>query len=238
MIRPTSAILLCALPRVGSTLLGELLVSAGAGGAYREWFLYPERERLWRELGIGSHDDYFAHVLEHGTAPNGMFAAKLMWAQLDEFLLYARRSLDDVESGDRAVIEALLPQSRFVWLRRRDTVAQAISWVKAVQTGAWRWRSVYDGDGVPRYDFAKIDWGVHQFRTWDGCRARWFAAHAIEPVTVWYEELAADPPEVARRVLGRLELDGLLELPQSTLAKQADDVSSEWADRYLADCAR
>jgi LPS sulfotransferase NodH len=136
--RPSAAVVLCALPRSGSSLLAELLYGTGVVGYPGEWFWSRERERLWREWGVDSHAAYLGRVLARGTAPNGVFAAKVMWGQLDEFLLYARRVCADSSSDDLAVIEALLPQPSFVWVRRHDTVAQGVSWVKANQTGQWR----------------------------------------------------------------------------------------------------
>ena len=38
----------------------------------------------------------------------------------------------------------LFPNPIYVWLRRRDPVAQAVSWVKACQTARW-----WDADVAP-----------------------------------------------------------------------------------------
>jgi LPS sulfotransferase NodH len=230
--RPSSALLLCSLPRVGSSLLAELLHSTGLVGSAGEWFLYPERARLWREWGVDSHDAYLDRVLSEGTSANGVFAAKVMWGHMGEFLLYARRSARDYQSSDRTVIEALLPQPRFVWLRRDDTVAQAVSWTKAAQTDQWR----AGGEVAPLvYSFAQIDWLVHQIRVWDGAWRRWFEAQRIDPLPLAYEELAADPAGVVDRVLGSLGLELPAAAPSSSMRKQADDVSEEWISRYLAE---
>jgi LPS sulfotransferase NodH len=230
--RPTTGVLLCSLPRVGSTLFCDLLYSTGVVGYPGEWFLYPERERLSREWGVKSHDEYLAR----GTSPNGVFATKLMWGHLGEFLLYARRACDDFVSSDLTAIEGLLPAPRFVWLRRRDTVAQAVSWAKAVQTG--QWRTGLGGDGEPAYDFAQIDWIVHQIHVWDAAWERWFRAQGLDPEVVWYEDLSANPLNVVERVLAYLRLDtsaGAAVVPASDLRKQADAVNEQWITRYLAD---
>ena len=236
MVRPTTGVLLCSLPRVGSTLFCDLLQSTGVVGYPGEWFLYPERDRLWREWGVKSHDEYLDRVLALGTSSNGVFATKLMWGHLGEFLLYARRACDDFASGDLTAIERLLPAPRFVWLRRRDVVAQAVSWAKALQTGEWRTGLV--GDGEAAYDLAQIDWIVHQIQVWDAAWGRWFQAQGVDPEVVWYEDLSANPRNAVQRVLAYLKLEtpaGAVVVPASDLRKQADAVNEQWIARYLAD---
>jgi LPS sulfotransferase NodH len=236
MAHPRTGVLLCALPRTGSSLLGELLHSTGVVGYAGEWFLYPERARLWREWGVRSHDDYLERVLDQGTSPNGVFAAKVMWGHMGEFLVYARRASGDFESSDLAVIEALVPQPSFVWVRRRDTVAQAVSWAKAAQTDEWR-----SGTGEARdpvYDFGQIDWLVHQLRVWDGAWERWFEAQGIEPEVVWYEDLEVRPTEAVERLLRYLGLEtpaGAEIKPSAGLVKQANGMNAHWIARYLTD---
>jgi len=236
-VTPRTSLLLCSLPRVGSFLLGELLHSTGLVGYAGEWFLWPERARLWREWGVASHDAYLDRVLEEGTSANGVFAAKVMWGHMGEFLLYARRVAGDYECDDRTAIEAMLPSPRYVWLRRTDVVAQAVSWTKAAQTNDWR------GGGEEKpvaYSFEQIDWLEHQIRVWDGAWRRWFAAQGIEPLLLSYEELAADPTGTVDRVLSLLGLERPAggPGPVSTLRRQADEVSELWIARYRAETAR
>jgi LPS sulfotransferase NodH len=236
VVRPTTGVLLCSLPRVGSTLFCELLQSTGVVGYPGEWFLYPERDRLWRKWGVRSHDEYLDRVLAQGTSPNGVFATKLMWGHLGEFLLYARRACDDFVSSDLTAIEGLLPEPRFVWLRRRDAVAQAVSWAKALQTG--QWRTGLGGDGEAAYDFAQIDWIVHQIQVWDAAWERWFRAQGLDPEVVWYEDLSANPLNVVERVLAYLGLEtstGATVVPVSDMRKQADAVNEQWIARFLAE---
>ena len=76
-----------------------------------------------------------------GTTPNGVFGAKIMWNQLADLEQHAAaierfaglsrvELLEELFDGDVAV--------RFVWMRRRDKVRQAISLWRALQTRTWR----------------------------------------------------------------------------------------------------
>ena len=133
-----TSVLICALPRTGSSLLGELLYATGLVGYPAEWFWREDRGRNGERWQVTSFADYLARVLEAGTSPNGVFAAKLMWGYLDDVLFELRRLARSYDAEDAAVLQSAFPDPRFVWVRREDAVAQAVSWAKAVQTGQWR----------------------------------------------------------------------------------------------------
>jgi LPS sulfotransferase NodH len=229
--QPTSSVVICALPRTGSWLLAHLLHSSRLVGYPGEWFWRDDRERNSREWRVTRFEDYLARVLEVGTSPNGVFAVKLMWGYVHELQFELRRLARDYEADDLDVLRRFFPEPRFVWLVREDVVAQAVSWAKAAQTD--RWAAQQQATREPEFDFEQIDALYHLARVHDGCWRRWFATHGIEPYPVVYEELAAEPDAVARRVLGflGLESEAPLEAP-AELTRQADAVNEEWIARY------
>ena len=74
--------------------------------------------------------------------PNGVFGFKLHWHQmpaLSSRLLEARPEAE--RSATRPVfhlMEERFPGVRFIWLTRRNKVAQAISYYRAAETNVWR----------------------------------------------------------------------------------------------------
>jgi LPS sulfotransferase NodH len=135
---------------------------------------------------------------------------------------------------DVELLSARLGRLRFVHLRRRDVVAQAVSWAKALQTHYWHpGEAVEPGGQPPHYDdelIGRLVTAIEQFETnW----TLWFAAHSIAPCQVVYEELAADPLRTAHRVLDYL---GLKLPPGRQLVighrRQADHVNADWAARF------
>jgi LPS sulfotransferase NodH len=229
--RPTSSLAICALPRTGSSLLGALLHSSGAVGWPGEWFWRDDRERLSREWHVIRFDDYLARVLDSGTGANGVFAVKLMWGYVHELLFELRRLARDYDADDLAVLRRFFPDPGFVWLRREDFVAQAVSWAKAAQTD--QWAAHQQPQREPEFAFEQVDALYQLARVHDGCWRRWFAEQRIEPHAVVYEELAAEPEPVAREVLSWLGLEPVLPLAvPPDLTPQADELSAEWAARY------
>lgn len=122
----------------------------------------------------------------------------------------------------------------YVWLRREDTVAQAISRLKAEVSGTWHLgfeeakhpaEVVYDFDRIRAYR----DDAEAQNIAW----VQWFADAGVTPLKVSYEDLRANPVAVALQVLA---FRGLT-LPegrglQASNRVMADGVSADWGARF------
>jgi LPS sulfotransferase NodH len=126
---------------------------------------------------------------------------------------------------DRDVLEAVFPSPRFVWVKRRDTVAQAVSWSKAIQTGHW-----HDWDPPaaiePRFELGQIEALVEEIDAHDEAWRR-------DPLEVRFEELVSERDRVVRGVLGALEI----EVPEEAIVsaqtvKVGDSLNDEWTKRY------
>jgi LPS sulfotransferase NodH len=179
-----------------------------------------------------------AELLRHATTPNGVFGTKVMWSYFPE-LQERLAELPELASFDEAArLTRLLGDVRYVHVFRRDHVAQAISMWRAVQTRAWR---ADHHDAVqPRYSFTGIDHLVRMLDAHDGAWCEWFARHAIQPLRLSYDEVAADPAGTLRRTLEFLAVIADLdcEPPRDPpLRRQAGAQSVEWAERYLRERA-
>ena len=196
-----------------------------------EWFWRDERQRNSQDWDVVTFEDYLGRVLEAGTSDNGVFAVKLMWGYLHDLLFELRRLAGEYDADDLAVLGRHFPEPHFIWIRRDDVVAQAVSWAKAVQTD--RWAAHQPAAREPRFEFEQVDALYNLARVHDGCWLRWFEEQGIEPYPVVYEHLAAGPQSVARDVLDFLGLEAQapLEIPADQ-ARQADEINAEWAERY------
>lgn len=135
---------------------------------------------------------------------------------------------------DVELLSARFGRLRFVHLRRRDVVAQAVSWAKALQTHYWHpGEAVQPGGRPPHFDEELIGRLVAAIERFEADWTLWFAAHGIVPHQVVYEELAADPLRTAHEVLDHL---GLHVPPGRQLVvghrRQADQVNADWAARF------
>lgn len=136
-------------------------------------------------------------------------------------------------------LSSFFPKLRYVYLRREDTVKQAISFSRAEQTGVWHIRGGHPGRDYPAPTFDReaisravryINRAQESWRTYfDGCHVR--------PLEITYESLVEDIEEVVQEILHFVDeraIEALL--PTSDLRKQSDAVTDEWAARYRSEC--
>ena len=236
-----TAYLICATPRSGSTLLCGLLASTEVAGRPESYFRAPD-ERLWADRWsvsrrVDDSVDYPQFVRAAriaGSTPNGVFAARIMWGTLDELVGHLRRA--GSTGTDLDVVTRAFGPVRFVFLRRRDPIAQAVSWAKAEQTQYWHPGNVAVAE--PRYDFEEIRHWHALVEQHNAAWQDWFRRHGVHPYELWYEELAADPVGTVRNLLSDL---GLPLPPDGKIVardrRQADQTNADWIARYRAGVA-
>lgn len=214
-VHPRESYFICGTPRCGSWLLCGLLASTGVAGRPHEWFWRDTQESLVRAWGAPDFASYLELVLAAGTTPNGIFGAKVMWGHLAELSAF--------------------PRPRFVWLRRRDRVAQAVSFATAAQTGHWHHWDPPPRE-VPTFRFEEVDALLRELDELERGWAGWFERQRIEPLELTYEELVADQETETLKVLELLSL----QLPAGTairpLTQAARDATNDdWSARYRAE---
>ena len=224
----------CATPRTGSSLLLGLLESTGVAGRPEAYFRAPD-ERSWAERWQIPAEplDYRQFVRAAraaGSTPNGVFGAKLMWDAPEEVIAKLGGTFESTFGSASA-----FGRCAFVYLRREDTLAQAVSWLRAEQTNFWYAGDVHGNGREPVYDEDGIRFWLATIEEHNAAWLDWFAAGGVVPYEVRYEDLTADLVGVTG---GVLEFLGL-ELPAGQEIKprhqrQADSLSHEWIARYRA----
>lgn len=252
---PVQGYILCATPRSGSTLLCGLLAATGQAGDPHSYFRREDIAEWAAHWGLSPQEAppgtalqdpgfaraYLDAALSAGRAGTGLFGLRLMAETLPELNTILNRLYPGLPH-DRARLERAFGRLAFVHLSRGDLLAQAISLVRARQTGLWH--RAPDGSDVerlgppraPRYDPAAIRSELAQLQQdaarWD----IWFADEGITPVTLHYEELAADPAAALARACGAL---GITPPPAAQIrphvAPLADRLNHEWAARFRAE---
>ncbi|MFE9204447.1 Stf0 family sulfotransferase [Micromonospora sp. NPDC007230] len=239
----------CATPRTGSSLLLGLLASTGVAGHPQAYFRSPD-ELLWADRwgiprtaeGRFDYADYVRAALAAGRTDNGVFGAKLMWGTLDELVDKLAAAYPGLHASPVTLLDRAFGRTRFVFLRRDDVLAQAVSWLRAEQTGTWFKGgngeiSGNTGTGAPpHFDADGITHYLTVIRQHNAAWEAWFASWGIRPHVVRYEDLDRDMVAITRGILGFLGLD-LPEAGRSITAqhhRQADDLNRQWIKRYRA----
>ncbi|MCC6000585.1 MAG: sulfotransferase [Pararhodobacter sp.] len=239
--------IICATPRTGSTLLCELLTITRVAGQPDSFFMQDPSaywQRVWGlpgsdGAGTPSHATAFlAAAKAAGRGDTPVFGLRLMHRSLGRLL----RLIDLAHPGlpdDRARLHAAFGKTLFIHLSRGDKLAQAVSRVKARQTGLWH--QAPDGTEIerlsppapPHYDHARIAATLAELERADTAWNDWFAVQRIKPLRVSYEALAADPAVQVARICTALGQT----LPQGTdltppVAVLADDTNADWIARF------
>ncbi|HST24914.1 MAG TPA: Stf0 family sulfotransferase [Gaiellaceae bacterium] len=221
---------ICSTPRTGSTMLGNLLADTGLVGRAGEWFGEPFRQTVVPGLSRSGFDDYLVDTTKNARG-TGSYGVKLHWDQVEVFLhlLRLRRGLGG--ANDREVLEAVFPAVSFTAVTREDTLAQAVSWWKAITSGKW-----VDGrpvTGEPRFDAGGIAGRVRGIAVANEAWERWFDANGVEPLRLTYEQLVADTTGEARRVLEHIGVAAPAGFRvEPVTERQADAVNEDWLRRY------
>lgn len=227
---PDLVYMLASAPRTGSSWFSHLLWGTGCLGAPLEYLNFdeagpygfasrslPQQEALWRS------------VLRRRTSPNGVFGLKCFPTQLQQ-----------LQEGHPALLKYVLstllsgPHPRVVWLGRRDKVAHAVSYARAILSGVWR--KEQEAGEEPRIEYSDI--AIERAgRLLDGQLAAWeemFRDLRIQPLRLWYEEVIERPDEAVERVADYLGVELLSEaaIAVPVIQRQSEADSREWARRY------
>lgn len=221
---PKKSYALAAIPRTGSTLLAMELWRTGVLGAPMEYLNFRGVRRM-RQRFAGDITRYWREVQSLRTSPNGVFGVKMF---IQNYQDIGRQH------------PSLLPELAFddmLYLNRRDKVAQAISYFRAIQTRAWfagaklHREPEYDFDGIARCETLIR----HQEAAWD----QLFKLTDSQPLRLYYEDLVADAAAVVEQVMRQLDVPvaGKEPLDLPPLDRQADSLSEGWRRRYENDRA-
>ena len=239
--KPSSAYFICAMQRSGSTLLADGLRCTGVAGRPYEFFGVGEHNRdHWRKvLRISDDREYLQKVISAATTENGVCGAKLLSDQLRAFRHFLSLEASTTISKDRTLSDAIserLGTVRYIWVKRRNRAAQAISLYRASRSTEWVRTKGSKSElttGTIEFEFQRIDQFVLRSAARDKRWEEFFRTHHIRPLVVVYEEFAQTYESslaAVLRFLGISSSGAKMEPPR--LEKQADQLSLEWEDRY------
>jgi LPS sulfotransferase NodH len=216
-----------------------LLASTGVAGNPESYFRRQDEPSWATRWGISDSDGTFEYALylqsalAAGRSENGVFGARVMWGTLDEIVDKLGTVYPDLARRDIALLHRAFGQLKFIYLQRRDVVAQAVSWLRAEQTQVW----VAQRDeprGEPHFEFDRLREMRRIIDNHNAAWESWFTAVGAEPHRVTYEDLDRDPVGVTLRVL---DFQGL-ELPSGCTVqlrhrRLRDRLNAEWVEQYI-----
>lgn len=213
--------MICFTNRCGSNYFAELLQSTGVFDNKGEVFNLESIRNVCRKQAIDSFGQYAHQVL---TPSAGLrTAVKIAWPHLVQF-------------GRAGLLNGCFAAPRYVWVRRRDFVAQAVSLHIAKVTGKWSPKQKGAGAIVP-YDYGAIARGIeHIFHGNENIHQ--FLVCTQQPfIEVCYEDLSASPQATLARVFEFLGIAAAPRLdPDKVGVKvQRNEVNETFRNRFLTE---
>lgn len=238
-------LVICTLPRTGSSFLSEQIRLTDTMGRPREYFHPNQRAKLTEEFGLPADDlkAYAAAIMERRASPTGVVSMKLM-------VTHVRQLVDDdllPEPGLSALIELFGPvgDATIVTLYRADKLRQAISLVRARQTGQWsslKGRQALEKHtgAEPEFDKAELQKAIVRLVELEALWDRELAKAGLTPaLEVTYEQAVRDVAGTVARVAAAVGVDlppaDEIETPPEDKLhhRQRDFVTDEWIERFL-----
>ncbi|MBL3569035.1 hypothetical protein BV509_18630 [Rhodovulum sulfidophilum] len=217
-----TGIVLLAEGRSGSSWLGQLTDATGVMGQSSEWL---EPKLLGVDPRRTDAEGYVAAVVAAASGANGRFALKVFPRHLLWF--------GETYGADFLTLCARTHELHIARLSRQDRLRQAISLVKARQTG--RWSSELRGsDRLSVFDRAEIARAIHFVERSDAFWNAYETITGLVPRAFVYETLLEDPTpylEWAAAALG-VSYDAA---PDSRYAIQRNAETEDWVARFRGD---
>jgi LPS sulfotransferase NodH len=227
---PTVTYLLASVPRAGSTLLSHMLWETGCLGAPLEYLNFdPAGPYAFAASSPDAQRELWHSVLHRRTSPNGVFGLKAFPLQLQKLQRHNPPLLADV-------LAAMLPRQaprHVVYLRRRDRVAQTVSYARAAMSGVWR-REQESAGAPAAYSHEALEAAERGIAFQESLWERMFADLRIEPLRLFHEDVLADGTAVMQQVATYIgvTLDPSAAVNVPKIEKQTEGDSREWIERY------
>jgi LPS sulfotransferase NodH len=235
-MRPAISYIIASTQRSGTHLLCSILQSTGIAGSPGEFFLSKPGETWEKRWDAPSRDEFIQRVLQQNTGANGVFGAVVMWSYFERMLEMLRELGEYNGLIGAELIAEVFNQPKYIWMRRRDRVEQAVSWAIACQTGVWAQKVgiTSQPSTSPKFDFKVIDEWCNRIAAHETSWTNYFRESQIQPLVLYYEDVVACHRAAAECVLEflALPLPRQLEIRAPAIEKQANEVSAQWAASY------
>jgi len=240
--------IICTSPRSGSTLLCTLLQATGVAGnpdshfhskSLEGWLLtYGLRERF--SSSQQAVRSVVTRAIQTGKGDTEIFGLRMQRTSFVHFLQQIG-SLDPEMGCDLDRIQAVFGSTLFIHLTRSNKLEQAISLVRATQTGLWH--RAADGSELerltdpkpPNYDSQEIQRALSELEKMDRDWLCWFEKEGVSPLRFTYDQVSQNPTAVLVQILQSLgvETQAAQHVSPPT-AKLADALNQQWAEQFRA----
>jgi LPS sulfotransferase NodH len=211
------------------------LAQTGVAGQPTEYASRDDASTWGEYYGFASHLEYFFRFPALSRSSNGLLGVKLFWDQYVawglEANIYLRRDRNTFEA-----ISSVVGPLVFLRLTRRNRLRQAISLVRARQTGRWSSRDKRRAEVRPTYDAVAIERAMRELAEQDARWDREVHATGVPTLEITYESLASRYIDTITDVTRFLRVDPLRSpRVDPPLRQLSDALTEDWVRRATED---
>lgn len=241
MNRPLHSYRIWHSPRVGSSLLCQLLKDTRVAGNPGEHFTLHGESSFAEKYQVENYEAFREAFWRLSTNGQGIAAVKngahYTYDQTFYKELFTWKGLP-TDSDPELLLSDLLPNCKHILLVRNNKIRQAVSWWKAIQDQTWHLlpKQTYTKSSAfysDKYDFNALK-HLYQEAVWRDVAAQdYLDQHGQTALTIAYEDLIAHPKIVLKRVLDYLEIDfDLQQMPTFHYQQTANAINEDWVQQF------
>ena len=231
-------------------MLCDLLTDTRLAGKPESYFMEPfyfEWATHWRVVMDSWNSqqefdqEYINAAIHEGMDGTGVFGLRVQWRSLDGLMKRLSELHPNVEPH-RELLFKVFGTKHYIHLIRRNKVAQAVSLLKAEQSGLWhlhangKERERLKNGEKPEYDFLGIKKHYDALQEHDRAWKVWFKLQEIQPVCLAYEDLVSDPRASLSSVFLAMGMDnGVPDQAHVRTMRMANEESDVWIRRFIAE---
>ena len=238
----SSSYVICTLPRSGSNLLMFTLRAQGLGHPHEYFnqnrvdvFRYVDHHiqtfpfAEWTPGFLDEREtlvEYSKVLIQNRCSQNGVFGAKLF-----------AKDLNCSADNWMALKQALPQDTKYIYLQRKDLIAQSISMYFAAVTNVWFQKKESSEETVVPYSFEKILPFFEDLKKGYLFWEQIFAEPSPNSMVITYAELAQDYEQTIRSVnvfLGHDDID----VPPQSIRKQVNSLKESHCQLFKRDLIR
>ncbi|MBN1799717.1 MAG: hypothetical protein JW822_14165 [Spirochaetales bacterium] len=220
-MKPKIQYIICSAPRSGSHLLSTALKNTGLAGFPQEHFNPWHMQNI---IGFPEEliydDQYIPELINQNTSKNGVFGTKAQFSHITNFV------------GLHRLITIFGNDLKYIFIKRKNKIAQAVSLAKATQTQ--QFMADQEIHNKPVYNYYQIWQCLREINCQEKGWSVFFHEYNIEPYIVIYEELVDTYNLTILNVFRYLgiDIDQDFIVPEPTIKKQADKINDEWISKF------
>lgn len=199
---PQTSYCILSTPRSGSTMFCDALTSTGLAGFPREHLREPSI--ALEQYGNFDSDRYIRAIKSLHTTPNSVFGTKLISHFIERYIFITEGKLNPLDYFDN-----------FIYLVRKDKVAQAVSLFMAQKSGVWKinkaeklsdYQNRISSRSITKDDLEQVHTLHDRLLKEEQHLEQLCDRNNINPLVIYYEDLTVDLYSNIEKILRYLNI--------------------------------